>query len=104
MNSGTSLRVLTAAILIPLVVAAIWWGPTWLIAIVSAFVAVAALLEFFSIAARLEFQAYRLWTCLAAVGIIGWQLYASRMTSITRLGGLLDPSPRIALELILFGF
>jgi phosphatidate cytidylyltransferase len=104
MNSGTGLRVLTAAILIPLVAAAIWWGPTWLIAIVTAFVAVAAMLEFFSIAARLGLQAYRLWTCVAAAGIIGQQLYASRMASVNRLGDLLDRSPRITLELILFGF
>ena len=104
MNSGTGLRVLTAAILIPIVVAAIWWGPTWLIAIVSAFVAIAAMLEFFSIAARLGFQAYRLWTCLAAAVIVAQQWYASRMASVTRLGDLLDRSPRITLELILFGF
>jgi phosphatidate cytidylyltransferase len=104
MNSGTGLRVLTAAILIPLVVAAIWWGPTWLIAIVAAFVAIAAMLEFFSIAARLGFQAYRLWTCLAAAGIFGQQWHASRMASINRLGDLLDRSPRITLELILLGF
>jgi phosphatidate cytidylyltransferase len=104
MNSGTGLRILTAAILIPLVIAAIWWGPTWLIAIVSVFVAIAAMLEFFSIAARLEFQAYRLWTCLAAAAIIGQQFYASRMASINHLGDLLDRSPRITLESILFGF
>ena len=104
MNSGTGLRVLTAAILIPLVIAAIWWGPTWLIAIVSAFVAIAAMLEFFSIAARLGFQAYRLWTCLAAAGIIGQQLYASHEASIGGLGDLLDRSPRITLEFVLFGF
>jgi phosphatidate cytidylyltransferase len=104
MNSGTGLRVLTAAILIPIVVAAIWWAPTWLIAIVSASVAIAAMLEFFSIAARLGFQAYRLWTCLAAAGIVAQQWYASRMASVTRLGDLLDRSPRITLELILFGF
>jgi phosphatidate cytidylyltransferase len=104
MNSGTGLRVLTAAILIPLVVAAIWWGPNWLIAIVSAFVAIAAMLEFFSIAARQGAQAYRLWSCLGAAGIIGQQWYASRMASISRLGDLLDRSPRITVEFILFGF
>ncbi len=71
MNSMTGLRVLTAAILIPLVVTAIWRGPNWFIAILSALVAIVAMLEFFSIAARLGFQAYRLWTCFAAVGIIG---------------------------------
>jgi phosphatidate cytidylyltransferase len=75
-----------------------------LIAIVAAFVAIAAMLEFFSIAAQLGAQAYRLWTCLAAAGIIGQQWYASRQASITHLGDLLDRSPRVSLELILFGF
>jgi phosphatidate cytidylyltransferase len=104
MNSGTGLRVLTAAIMIPLVVAAIWWGPTWLIAIVSALVAIVAMLEFFSMAARLGFQPYRLWACLAAAGIIGLQLYESRQASVNSLGSLLDRSPKITLEVILFGF
>jgi phosphatidate cytidylyltransferase len=104
MNSGTGLRVLTAAILIPLVIAAIWWGPTWLIAIVCAAVAITAMLEFFTIAAQKGFQAYRLWTCLAAVGLIGQQWYASRMASIVRLGDLLDRSPRINLEFVMFVF
>jgi CDP-diglyceride synthetase len=43
MDSGTKLRVLTAAILIPLVIAAIWWGPEWLIAIVTGCIAIMAL-------------------------------------------------------------
>jgi phosphatidate cytidylyltransferase len=104
MKSGTGLRILTASILIPVVVAAIWWGPNWLIAVVTAFVAIAAMLEFFSIATRIGFQAYRLWTCLAAVGIVAQQWYASRMASVIRLGDLLDRSPRVTLEFILFGF
>jgi phosphatidate cytidylyltransferase len=104
MNSGTGLRVLTAAILIPVVVAVIWWGPTWLIAIVAAFVAIVAMLEFFSMAARLGFQPYRLWASLAAAGIIGLQWYESRLASVNSLGSLLDRSPKITLEVILFGF
>lgn len=104
MSSSTGLRVLTAAILIPLVVAAIWWGPNWLIAVVAAFCAIAGILEFFSIAARLGAQGYRLWTCLAAAGIVAQQWYASRLASISRLGELLNRSPRIGLEIILFGF
>jgi phosphatidate cytidylyltransferase len=104
MNSGTRVRVLTALILIPLVVAAIWWGPTWLIAVLAAFVAIGAMLEFFSIVSRQGAPAYRLWSCLAAAGIIGQQLYASRQASIITLGELLDRSPRITLEFVLFGF
>jgi phosphatidate cytidylyltransferase len=104
MSSGTGQRVLTAAILIPLVVAAICWGPTWLIALLSAFVAIAAMWEFFSIAEHIGFHAYRLWTCLAAAGIIALQFYASRQTHIGSLDGILDRSPRVTLEFVLFGF
>src|ERR1039458_6549201 len=86
MISGTKLRVLTASILIPLVMAAIWWGPTGLIAGLAALVAVAALMEFFAMGTRLGFQAYRFWTGLAALGILAQQWYASQAASIARLG------------------
>jgi phosphatidate cytidylyltransferase len=104
MNSGTGLRILTAVILIPVVVAATWWGPNWLIAVLTAGVAIAALLEYFMIATHLGFQAYRMWTCLTAVGIVAQQWHAARMASIARLGDLLDRSPRVTIEAVLFGF
>jgi phosphatidate cytidylyltransferase len=104
MSSGTGKRILTAAILIPMIVAAIWFGPTWLIAIVSAAVAVLALWEFFSVAEHQGFHAYRLWTSLAAVGIIGQQFYASRLASIVNLGDILIRAPRLNLEMVLFAF
>jgi phosphatidate cytidylyltransferase len=106
MKSGTQMRVLTAAILIPLVVAAIWWGPTWLVAGVAGIIAVVALLEFFAVGARAGFKAYRLWTCLVALEIFAQQWYAGRAASITRLGDLLYEarSPRITLDLVLFIF
>src|SRR5579872_5123554 len=78
MKPGFGPRVLTAAILIPLVVAAIWWGPNWLVAVVSAAVAIAAMREYFSIAAHLGYQSYKLWTYLAAAGIFAQQWYAPR--------------------------
>jgi phosphatidate cytidylyltransferase len=106
MNSGTTLRILTASILIPLVVAAVWWGPTWLIAAVAALVAVAALFEFFDIAARLGFPAHRFWTGLAALAILAEQWIASQAASIKNLGDLLYQarSPRLTLDLVLFLF
>jgi phosphatidate cytidylyltransferase len=106
MNSGTGQRVLTALILIPLVVAAAWWGPNWLIAGLAALVAVAALMEFFSIAAQTGFHADRYWTCLAAVGIMAQQWYAAREASSAGLADLLYQarSPKLTLELVLFGF
>lgn len=48
----TAQRILTAAILIPLVVAADLYGPTWLIAALVALIMVRALSEFFDLAAR----------------------------------------------------
>ena len=106
MESGTGVRVLTAAILMPVVIAAIWLGPTWLIAGIAAFVVVMAMLEFFSLAARLGFQAYRVWTCLAACGIVGQQWFAARAASINRLGDILYDSrgPKFTLELVLAAF
>ena len=102
MSSGTVTRILTATILIPLVVAAIWWGPTWLIAILAAAVSILALREFFAIAARMNLPSYQLWTCVVAAGIVAQQYYAARQASIATLGQLLDRSPRINLELVLF--
>jgi phosphatidate cytidylyltransferase len=106
MESGTGARVLTAAILIPIVIAAIWFGPTWLIAGMAGFVAVTAMLEFFAMAERLGFQAYRVWTCLAAFGIVAQQWFAARSASIARLGDILYNSrgPKFTLELVLSAF
>ena len=106
MSSGTQLRVLTAAVLIPVVVAAIWWGPTWLVAGLAGSVAVFALLEFFAMAERIGFHAYRLWTCLTALGIFAQQWYAARLANNSSLGDLLEQSrsPRVSLELVLFAF
>jgi phosphatidate cytidylyltransferase len=106
MSSGTQARLLTAAVLIPLAVVAVWFGPNWLVAALAASIAVAALLEFFAMAARVGLPAYRFWSCLAAVAIFGQQWYASRVASIARLGDLLynARSPQVTLEVILFGF
>jgi phosphatidate cytidylyltransferase len=104
MNRGTGLRLLTASILIPIVVAAIWWGPTWLIAVMSGIVAIAAQLEFYAVAAKQGAQAFRMWSCLAGAGVIAQQWYASRMASVSNLSDLLDRSPKFTMEFVLFAF
>jgi phosphatidate cytidylyltransferase len=106
MIAGTKLRVLTASLLIPMVVAAIWWGPTALVAAVAGLVAIAAMLEFFTMGARLGFQAYRAWTCLAALGVFAQQWYAGQQASTARSGELLYShfSPEFTLDLVLFVF
>ncbi len=106
MSSGTQLRVATAAILVPAVAAAIWWGPTWLVAGLAAVVSIFALLEFFALGERIGFRAYRAWTCLAALGIIAQQWYTARAASISRLSSLLfrEEFPRLSLEIVLVLF
>ena len=102
MSSGTVTRVLTAAILIPVVVAAICWGPTWLIAIMAAAVSILALREFFAIASRANLSSYFLWTCVAAAAICGQQWHAAQ-ARITVPDQLLNGFPRVDLEFVLFG-
>jgi phosphatidate cytidylyltransferase len=106
MSSGTQVRLLTAAVLIPLVVVAVWFGPNWLVAGLAAIIAIAALLEFFAMAARAGLRAYRIWSCLTALAIFAQQWHAARVASIARLGDLLynARSPQVSLELVLFGF
>ena len=106
MIAGTQLRVLTAAILIPLVAAAIWWGPTGLVAVVGALVAVAAMTELFAMGERLGFHAYSFWTYLAALGVFAQQWHEAREASIARLGDLLYEarSPQFSLDAVLFLF
>ena len=106
MSSGTQVRVATAAVLIPTVIAAIWWGPTWLVAGLAAIVAVFALREFFAMGERMGFHAYSVWTCLAALGIFAQQWYASQADGIEKLGDFLDRAspPRFSLEMVLVLF
>jgi phosphatidate cytidylyltransferase len=107
-SSGTVARILTAAILIPAVVAVVWWGPTWLVAAAGGGVALLALFEFFSLGARLNLQAYRVWTALCALGIFFQQWTASAAQSyqvghnlrLIRSSG----TPEFPLDLLFFIF
>jgi phosphatidate cytidylyltransferase len=107
-SSGTITRILTAAILIPAVVALVWWGPTWLVAAAGGGVALLALFEFFSLGARLNLQAYRLWTALCAMGIFfqQWTASAAQSYQVGRNLRLIRSSatPDFPLELVFFVF
>jgi phosphatidate cytidylyltransferase len=107
-SSGTVARILTAAILIPAVVAVVWWGPTWLVAAAGGGVALLALFEFFSLGARLNLQAYRFWTALCALGIFFQQWTASAAQSY-QVGHNLrlvrsSATPEFPLDLVFFIF
>ena len=107
-NSGTVARILTAAILIPAVVAVVWWGPTWLVAAAAGGIALLALFEFFSLGARLNLQAYRFWTALCALGIFfqQWTASAARSYQVGHNLRLIrsSPTPEFPLELVFFIF
>jgi phosphatidate cytidylyltransferase len=63
------LRILTAVLLIPIVVALIWFAPPLLLAGAAALVAILALNEFFDLAARQGATGFKKWTiaCSAAL-------------------------------------
>jgi phosphatidate cytidylyltransferase len=62
-------RILTAIVLIPIVVAFVWWGPAWLLAAIAALISILALVEFFDLGERVGMRAFRKWTfvCTAAL-------------------------------------
>jgi phosphatidate cytidylyltransferase len=80
------LRILTAVVLIPAVVALVWWGPAPLLAAVAAIVALLALHEFFTLGERVGMRAFRNWTMLCAAGLFYAQ-YAAGMVEIRSLSG-----------------
>ena len=60
-------RIATAAILIPIVVVVVYWGPSWLVATVAAIVALLAMVEFFKLTAQMGLRAFRVWTMICTV-------------------------------------
>jgi phosphatidate cytidylyltransferase len=104
----TLTRVLTAIVLIPAVIALIWWAPTLVVAAVGATVVVLALLEFFSLGERVGMRGYRFWTCACAVLVMfqQWQTSQFERTSLTRDIVLLHQSPVFSgtLEMVLMLF
>ena len=63
------LRILTAVVLIPIVVALVWWGPPALLAVLASIVAILALIEFFALANRVGLVGYQKWTMVSVAGI-----------------------------------
>ncbi len=62
------LRVLTAVVMIPVVVALVWFGPPAVLAAAAAAVAIVALAEFLDLGARLGLRPFRKWTLVCAAG------------------------------------
>ena len=56
------LRIATAAVLIPIVVALVWFGPPALLAAIACVVAILALFEFFDIGDKVGLRGFKKWT------------------------------------------
>jgi len=86
-------RILTAVVLIPIVVALVWWGPVWLIAILAAVVSILALIELFELGDRVGLRAFRQWTLFGtalvfysqfSTGLLQTRSVSSELLAITR--------------------
>lgn len=72
-------RILTAAALIPVVGAIVWWCPPEVLAALAAVVLLLAMFEFFRLGEQCGFHAYRRWTMFCTVGIFYAQFAAGRV-------------------------
>jgi phosphatidate cytidylyltransferase len=101
-------RLITGAVLIPIVVAVVWWGPVELVAVLALVMTALALREFFSLAEQAGMRAYRTWTLLTSAAILfaqwaaaqsrGWTLQSDvRLTRIS-------PAASVSVELVLILF
>jgi phosphatidate cytidylyltransferase len=62
-------RIFTALVLIPIVVALVWWGPPSVLAAAAALIAILALREFFDLGERIAMRPFRKWTIACAAGL-----------------------------------
>lgn len=81
-------RVLTAVVLIPIVVAAVWWGPTWLVALLTAVVTLLALYEFLRLGLQVGMRGYLRWTTVCALLLV-FEQWAAVEVQTYPLGGQL---------------
>jgi phosphatidate cytidylyltransferase len=102
-------RVLTAAVLIPAVVAMVWWAHTSVVTVASTMVALLALLEFFAIGEHAGLRGYRVWTgfCAIAIFFMQWLTSVEQSQALARgFFGVRSPEAFAAssIELILLVF
>jgi phosphatidate cytidylyltransferase len=70
-------RVLTAAVLIPLVLLALFLAPNWLFTVLVGAVALLAAMEYLSLAAGYGYEPFRFLTCLLIVTFYGIMVWAT---------------------------
>jgi phosphatidate cytidylyltransferase len=72
-------RVLTAAVLVPVTVVPVVWGPPWLVAALVALAALLATAEFLRLTALAGSVSYPRWTLLCVLGVVFAQWQAIRV-------------------------
>jgi phosphatidate cytidylyltransferase len=101
-------RIATAAVLIPAVIALIWWGPAELVAAGAAGVALLALVEFFNLGEHMGLRAFRKWTMACAAGIFYAQYSLGMIEKRTLAGGAFlvrgEPIGTVPIEAVLLIF
>jgi phosphatidate cytidylyltransferase len=82
------LRLATAAVLIPIVVALVWWAPPIVLAGIAAVVAILALVEFLNLGERIGLRGFKLWTYFCTVLVFYAQFSLGRIQTHTLAGGI----------------
>lgn len=104
----TWVRIVTAAAMIPAVVALVWWAPTAWVTAVAGLVTLLALHEFFGLGEHIGLRGSRLWTSVCALAVLFQQWTATKAQSWTLAGNFRvirsSTAPELPLDLILFAF
>ncbi len=82
------LRLATAAVLIPIVVALVWWAPAIILAGIAAVVAILALVEFLNLGDRIGLRGFKLWTYFCTILIFYAQFSLGRIETRSFSGGV----------------
>jgi phosphatidate cytidylyltransferase len=82
------LRLLTAAVLIPVVVALVWWAPAIILAGIAAVVAILALVEFLNLGDRVGLRGFKLWTYFCTLLVFYAQFSLGRIETHMLAGGI----------------
>jgi phosphatidate cytidylyltransferase len=99
-------RIATAAVLLPLVVAAVWLGPTGLVAVLVVVIIAICLWEFFAIGDRQGLKGYRVWSIGCGLLLVGSQLGTAQARGVP-IGWrdvLLVETPALPQDLVLLVF
>ena len=75
------LRIATAAVLIPIVVALVWWGPPALLAALACVIAVLALFELLDLGDKIGLRAFKKWTYFSAA-LVFYSQYSEGLAQI----------------------